>query len=41
MILDLSTVCHPYLQISLYRSAQVLSNLGNLEFEDNLVWTSN
>jgi hypothetical protein len=34
-------ICHPYLQISLYRSAQVLSNPGNLEFEDNLVWTSN
>jgi len=34
-------ICHPYLQISLYRSAQVLSNLRNLEFEDNLVWTSN
>ncbi len=34
-------ICHPYLQISLYRSAQVLGNLGNLEFEDNLVWTCN
>jgi hypothetical protein len=34
-------ICHPYLQISLYRSAQVLSNPGNLEFEGNLVWTSN